>query len=207
MTDFTDTRLTEKDSQGRVRTLIPKFQEMIFALTDVSVQVSTLEIGDSRPSITDIKRTILNVRREIVDWLKWINLQGEKRRARFESKGQIKVSEIGPFYPGGTFDQDRDLMPIFFKLIQQFNDALPLVEKIEKGNRREHLSTLYKSLDEIRYSLFEWNVRMNEIKIYVLRKTSERYKAAGQLRRNRPYMQAIEGEKSVYVSAAEQDSE
>lgn len=102
--DFLDAKLPEKDPEGRIRVLVPKFKEMIHALTDLSLQFALLEVGDTRDAVSKIKKQLADVRVDLLKWMKYLKSLKVKENIKFQTEvPYVYKRDLGPFYPGDTF--------------------------------------------------------------------------------------------------------
>lgn len=177
MDELQKTRIPDRDKvfkDGKVRAWSEDYLPLIYSLTDAAMYLSTLEIRNDRKAISEFKRTINDVRKSLWEFRERIRVIKMEKGWAFQKKELpiVRGAYQGLFYLEGFESPYRELLSKYFTTLEEFNAVVPLMNKVDIHTFRRDFIKLQSAVDNLIVSIEEWNSRVNEIKVWVWRKTS-----------------------------------
>ena len=176
MNDLLKTRIPDQDKikEGKIRDWAEDFLTLIYLLTDAAIHLSNLEIRDDRKAILDFKRILNRVRKGLKEFEENIQAVKAEKKWRFcpSELPKVRSPHRGLFYFSSFEMPYRELLDKYSVLLEEFNRVVPLINKMDTRTHRNDFTRLQSAIANLQVSVGEWNSRMNEIKIWIVRKTS-----------------------------------
>lgn len=171
MRELDKTRIPPEDKTDaslRKRELVEDFLPILYRLTDLSIYLSAMELRDNIVVLIRFRKGISEVIGELrKTWLpKMMELKKECHLRAYIIHPETRPINKGPFYNEVSFFDNRELLGEFALVLEECSNIVSLLKVIEVGLTRSRFLDLYKKILNLITSLREWNMRINEIRIF-----------------------------------------